>query len=110
MRRLLFLILFAPLFAQAQLTDLRAGMKITTSLKVRKAVYSLNAKTDITSPLIEITGENIVVDFNDALLRGSTDKQMPNEFYGLAILIKGGKNITIKNLHARGYKVAVMAR
>lgn len=111
MRKLLFLLVFfTPALVQAQFTDLKAGMKITTSVKVRKAVYSLNAKTDLTSPLIEITGENIVVDFNDAILRGSVDKQMPNEFYGLAILIKGGKNITIKNLNARGYKVALMGR
>jgi parallel beta-helix repeat protein len=110
MKRLLFLLVFAPIFAHAQLAELKAGMKITTSLKMRGAVYALSAKEDFATPLIEITGENIVVDFNGATLRGSVDKQMPNEFYGLAILVKGGKNITIKNLNAKGYKVAIMAR
>lgn len=111
MRKILFLLVFfTPALVHAQLTELKAGMKITTSIKVRKAAFSLNAKMDLNTPLIEITGENIVVDFNDATLRGSLDKQMPNEFYGLAVLIKGGKNITIKNLNARGYKVALMAR
>ena len=28
----------------------------------------------------------------------------------MAVFIKGGKNITIKNLKARGYKVALLAR
>lgn len=110
MRTLLFLLVFAPMFAHAQLTELKAGMKINSSVKVRGAVYSLNAKADLATPLIEISGENIVVDFNNAVLRGSIDKQMPNEFYGLAVLVKGGKNITIRNLNARGYKVAIMAR
>jgi nitrous oxidase accessory protein NosD len=110
MKKFLLILLFTPLFADAQLTELKPGMKISQSVKVRRAVYALNAKTELATPVIEITGENIVVDFDGATLRGSNDKQMPNEYYGLAVLIKGGKNITIRNLNARGYKVALMAR
>src|SRR5204863_10026899 len=51
----------------------------------------------------------IVVDFNGAELKGSNDKEFPNEFYGCAILIKG-RNIVLKNANIRGFKVAVMAR
>lgn len=49
------------------------------------------------------------MDFNDALLQGSNNKQLPNQFYGLALLIEGN-NITLKNARVSGYKVAVMAK
>ena len=47
--------------------------------------------------------------FNNAVLTGSNDKQWSNEFYGLAILVKNSKNITLKNANIHGYKVAVLA-
>jgi parallel beta-helix repeat protein len=94
----------------AQLVSLKGGMKITSSIKVQPGNYALQAGADLNTPVIEISGDNIVVDFNNATLRGNNGNQMPDEFEGLAILIKGGKNITIKNLNARGYKVALMAR
>ena len=37
-------------------------------------------------------------------------KKNPDEFFGVAVIIKGGKNITLKNLKAKGYKVALLAR
>jgi parallel beta-helix repeat protein len=110
MRKLVFLLfILASTVLHAQQVELKAGMKITASITVRKSVYALNAVDGLQQPLIEISGNDIVVDFNNAILKGSNDKQLPNEFYGLAIWIKGGNNITIKNLNARGYKVAVMA-
>ena len=60
--------------------------------------------------VIIIEGNNITVDFNNSVLKGSNAKKNPDEFFGVAILIKGGKNITIKNLKAKGYKVALLAR
>src|SRR5690349_21333459 len=91
MRKLLFFLLFSPLLSNAQLVNLKAGMKITSSITVHKTVFAING-TDLNTPVIEITGENITVDFNDAILKGSNDKQLPDEFYGLAILIRDGKN------------------
>ncbi|HYF29928.1 MAG TPA: right-handed parallel beta-helix repeat-containing protein, partial [Chitinophagaceae bacterium] len=96
--------------AHAQLTELKPGMKITASVKVRKALFTLKAQQDLSTPVIEISGNNIVVDFNNAILNGSNDQQLPDQFQGLAVLVKGGKNVTIKNLRAQGYKVALMAR
>jgi hypothetical protein len=44
------------------------------------------------------------------MLKGSNLKKNPDEFFGVAILIRSGSNITIKNLKASGYKVALMAK
>jgi parallel beta-helix repeat protein len=88
---------------------LQNGMLIKTSVQIRKNSYQLNGSDSLKKPVITIEGNNITVDFNNAVLQGSNDKTYPNEFYGLAILIKGN-NVTLKNAQVSGYKVAVMAR
>ena len=88
--------------------ELKSGMVISQSMQVKKGNYLLNGHDSLNRPVISIQGNNIVVDFNDAVLQGSSDKQLPNQFYGLAIQIKGN-NITLKNARISGYKVAVMA-
>jgi len=86
------------------------GLKISKSVKIKKQTYKLDASTSMEEALLVIEGDNITVDFNNAVLKGSNLKKNPDEFFGVAILIRSGKNITIKNLKARGYKVALMAK
>lgn len=88
---------------------LKKGMTITNSVKIIKDSYFLNSSDSLNVPLLTIEGNNITVDFNKSMLQGSNDKKYPNQFYGLAILVKG-KNITIKNVSVSGYKVALMAQ
>ena len=87
--------------------ELKANMVIKSSVLIKKSTYFLKADSSNT-PLITITGNNITIDFNNAILHGSNNKQFPNQFYGLAVLVKGN-NITIKNAVIRGYKIALMA-
>ncbi|MBL0202479.1 MAG: right-handed parallel beta-helix repeat-containing protein [Chitinophagaceae bacterium] len=106
-----FIILLLPtslLSAANPPVELKPGMIITSSLQVKRAIYQINGYDSLNRPVIFIKGDNITVDFNNALLQGSIDKQLPNSFYGLAILIRGN-NITLKNAKISGYKVAVMA-
>ena len=84
-------------------------MVIKKSVKIRPGVYHLDATESLDEPLIVIQGENIEVDFQHAELIGSNDKEWPNEFYGLAIKVEEGKNIILKNLNVRGYKVGMQA-
>ncbi len=95
-------------FAQNKI-ELHPGMVIRESVTIKSGTYHLQS-TDLETPVITITGENITIDFNNSLLYGKLEGQMPNEFNGLGILIKSGKNITIKNLRVRGFKVALMAQ
>lgn len=106
---IIFLSLLLCLGMQAQVV-LKRGMAIAKSVRVKKRIYVLNGFDSLDRSVIVIQGNNITVDFKDAVLRGSSGKKDPDQFYGVAILIKGGKNITIKNLTARGYKVALLAR
>ncbi len=89
---------------------LKAGMVIKESAIISRETYLLNAPLSLTENLVLIDGNNLVIDFNGAILQGSVDKTRPDEFYGLAIRIKkGSKNITLKNAFIHGYKVAILA-
>lgn len=86
------------------------GMKITKIMKVRKGVYRIDAPADAEKATIIIEGNDITIDFNNAELKGSNKANKPDEFFGIGILISNSKNVTIKNLKARGYKVALLAK
>ncbi|MER3497240.1 MAG: hypothetical protein C4308_00690 [Chitinophagaceae bacterium] len=104
------LLLFCFGLLHAQEKPLTKGMKITRSTKIKKATYKLDAFTNWEKPVILIEGENITVDFNNAVLTGSNTKKNPDEFFGVAIIIQNSNRITIKNLKAKGYKVAILAK
>ncbi len=93
---------------QAQEVRLIPGMKISSSTLFKKAAYLLNAPGDST-PVILIEGKNIVIDFNNAEILGNENQSRPDSFSGIAILIRNSSNVTIRNLKASGFKVALMA-
>lgn len=113
----LFLFPTLSLFAQSPEIVLQKGLVINKSCRVKPDFYHLNgAPADVfnapgglskTTPIILISGENITVDFQNAILQGSNDKTYPNEFYGVAILLRG-KKITLRNAQVHGFKVALL--
>jgi hypothetical protein len=105
----LLLLTFSLLTATSQEISLRSGMVIKRSTRVKRATYKLDAPVALDRSVIIIEGSNVVVDFNKAVLTGSNAKKAPNEFFGVAIHVRNGRNITIKNLAAKGYKVALYA-
>ena len=104
---LLLLFFNASLFGQGK--ELVKGMKITRTAKIRKGVYSIDAPAIADRSVITIEGNNITIDFNNAWLKGSNKKSNPDDFFGVGIIISNSKNVTIKNLKASGYKVAIRA-
>lgn len=109
-KNILFIFLvFSSFAASAQFgTLLLKGMRLTESTAIRSGVYNFQSDS-LGAPILTIEGNNITVDFLDVIINGANANQMPDSFKGLAILIKNGKNIIIKNLKIKGYKVAVMA-
>jgi parallel beta-helix repeat protein len=98
---------FFAMASYAQQKAIKKGMRISSSVKIKKAVYNISASES--EAIIVIEGNNIIVDFNSAELRGTSFPEQPDEFTGTGIVIRNGKNITIKNLKVRGFKIALLA-
>jgi parallel beta-helix repeat protein len=103
------LLLFCSLIVHTQQRTVVAGMKLSKPAIFKKAIYKLDAPADTSAAVILIEGNDIVIDFSNAELKGSNKETNPDKFAGIAIRVRNGKNITIKNLKARGYKVALLA-
>lgn len=101
--------LFAAAAAPAPVS-LKAGMVIDRSITVKPGTYRFRASDDLKTPALIVRGNNITIDFNGAVLAGSSDDADPDTMAGVGILIDGGSKVTIKNAVVRGYKVALMAR
>ncbi len=108
--RLLTLLLTGfPLVSKAQL-PLTKGMQIHQSTVIQPGLYQLKADTALDKSLISIQGNNITVDFSQAILDGSPMGTLPNQMQGLAIyIVAGSKNITLKNLVVKGFQIAILA-
>jgi len=103
-------LLFFVYGISAQVITISPGMKVGKTTKFKKAVYKIDGPADSSRGVVNIEGNNIVVDFGGAELRGDNSAKAPDEFSGIAVYIRNSKNITIKNLKTRGYKVALIAR
>ncbi len=106
----LILLLTGCLAVNAQSIYVKAGMKISRSTTFKKMNYRLEAPSDSGTALIRVEGNNLVLDFNNAVLNGADGKQEPDAFAGVALLVQNSRRVTIRNLKAGGYKVALLAR
>ena len=102
------LIILTALHPYAQTRPV-AGMVITRTTTLPAGTYMLSS-ADLDRPAITIRGSNLTVDFKDVVLRGAPADADPDTFTGLAVLVDGGENVTIRNLRAHGYKIGVLAR
>ncbi|MFN2457462.1 MAG: right-handed parallel beta-helix repeat-containing protein [Chitinophagaceae bacterium] len=111
-KKILTVLVLLPvlLWAQPREMALTKSMVIKKSVKIKKTTYKLSASENLALPVIRITGNNVIVDFNNAALQGIHSPLQPDKFTGVAIIVENGKNITIKNLSAKGYKIAVLAK
>ena len=103
--RLLSLFLSLPLAAQS--VPFTPGMVITHSVKILAGHYAAPASD---SAAVTIRGSDIIADFTGVELIGNADRENPDQFAGTAARIRGGRNITVRGLHARGYKIGILAR
>ncbi len=57
---------------------------------------------------LRIQGDNLIVDFQGAVLDGAATGMLPDAFVGTGIIIQG-KNITLRRAKVRGFKVGIHA-
>ncbi|MCS6917026.1 MAG: right-handed parallel beta-helix repeat-containing protein [Chitinophagales bacterium] len=95
--------------AQDQPVVLDRGLRITRSCTIQAGEYVLDASPDLNEAVVVIEGEDIVVDFQQAVLRSSLPVTQPDRFQGVAILIRNSRRITLRHARIHGYKVAIRA-
>ena len=93
-----------------QAEPLRAGMMITRSTRITPGTYRIPAPGDTTRPLLIVRGSNLTLDFTGVTLLGMDGNADPDRAAGIAILVDGGSNVTIRGARIRGYKFAIIAR
>jgi hypothetical protein len=87
----------------------RAGMLIDASSRLHPGIYRLPS-SDAAHPAVTIRGSNLTVDFTGVTLRGASESADPDTFAGVAVLVDGGENVTLRNLTAHGYKIGLLAK
>lgn len=105
----LFLLLFHN-GIYAQNLVLKPGININKSVRIKKAVYDFSKNSSAAKPAVIIEGNNITIDFSQATLIGNTDITHPDIYQGIAVQVQNSRKVTIKNLTAKGYKLALLAR
>ena len=91
-----------------QQPTLEKGLVINQSTTFTTDTILLSSDS-LSQPVLTIRGNDLTVDFSNLLLRGSEVDSLPHRFTGVAIRIQDSKNVTLRNLRARGFKVAIMA-
>src|SRR5437868_13445649 len=87
-----------------------AGMVITRSTRIAPGHYHLPASASLDSAIIIIRGNNLEVDFTGVTLEGIAPTADPDGAQGVAIRVEGGRNVVIRGVKARGYKVGILMR
>ncbi len=88
---------------------LHSGMRVSRSAVFAPGSYTLAAPADAQTAAITVAGSDIDLDFTGVILNGAPTTTSPDAYRGIAICIENGRNITIRNLKARGYKIALLA-
>lgn len=96
--------------APAPVVVLRRGLVITSSVRVAPRRYRLTAPASLDSAVIVVRGNDVVVDFTGATMEGAAPGAEPDQGAGVAIRVEGGRNVTIRGAHVRGYRVGILAR
>ena len=107
----LALLLLAPAATTAQgaKLEIKPGLVITKSAAVaRRTVLLPHADETGRTAAITIRGDGLTVDFGGATLEGTPQSTEPDERKGTGIRVEG-RNVTIRNVRVRGYKLGLAA-
>ena len=83
--------------------ELRPGLVITSSVRVVPRTYRLSG------PIV-VKGDDVTVDFQGGTLQGIAAEADPDLSHDTAIVVAGGRNVSLFHARVRGYKVGILAR
>jgi parallel beta-helix repeat protein len=87
----------------------KGGKAITSSARFAPQTYRrTNGESDLSGAALTVRGDNITLDFQGAVLEGTPQTVEPDQRRGTGMLVHG-RNVTIRNLKIRGYKIGLAA-
>ncbi len=81
---------------------------MTRSTTVRPDTYRVEDPDD--NGVVRIRGNDLVVDFRQAVLVGAPDASLPDDFRGRGIVIEDSSGVVLRNARVRGFKVGIYVR
>ncbi|MBL8069116.1 MAG: right-handed parallel beta-helix repeat-containing protein [Armatimonadetes bacterium] len=103
-----FLLMSRPLSSDLPEVTLKPGLVIKSSCRIKPGDYLVAGGESPAKAAIRIEGDNITIDFRDAVLRGTPADSEPDKRAGFGISARG-KNIEITGATVRGFKVGLYA-
>jgi parallel beta-helix repeat protein len=85
------------------------GMVVTRSIRIEPGTYRAPGIAGGDTALMIVRGSGIVVDMRGVRLEGIDPAADPDLAAGVAILIDGGENITVRGATIRGYRFGIVA-
>jgi parallel beta-helix repeat protein len=94
----------------APIVEPRAGLVITSSVRLKPGTWRLAAPASMDSAAIVIKGDGINVDFSGVTLEGIAPGDDPDLARGVAVRVQGGRKVRLVAPTIRGYKIGILAR
>ncbi|MBI3267449.1 MAG: right-handed parallel beta-helix repeat-containing protein [Planctomycetes bacterium] len=95
-----------PGAADAPLEEIRLtgdDQLLTRSARIAPGTYRLPDAGDL--GVVRIKGDDLTLDFQGAVLAGAPDDLAADQYRGWGVVASGCRNLTLKNLHVRGFKL-----
>ncbi len=105
----LFLSSLLILFSCGAPKDLTGPLHLTKSTTFFSKTYFIHTASLGGRPCLTVEGDNLEIDFQQAVLDGRQKDSLPDAFEGIAIYVHDCKNVTIKNVSIHGFKIAILA-
>jgi parallel beta-helix repeat protein len=85
----------------------RDNLRIAQSVRIKPGVYRVRDEDG--SGVLHVEADDVVIDFQGATLWGADERTGQDEYKGIGILVKGRKNVTIRNARIHGYLYNIRA-
>ncbi len=102
-----------PVMTDTVSTDEIAVLELLEPLHIRENRRLESQCIRVSAPSDEgaviIDQDDVILEFDRAELRGDADGMTPEKYSGRGIVIRGARNVTIRNARVRGFRVGIYA-
>ncbi len=106
---MLCLLLWAGCDAEPEGQVLRRGLTLRETGLVRTGTYLIPGDSG-SGAVVTVHGRNIEIDFQGAVLQGSSNGADSSQYQGTGLCIDQASKVSLKNLRIRGYRTGLLCK